>query len=68
MGGELDHLLILLELKGSSGKLGSPFKFNPSWLREISFNVLVKATWTPLAHDQGHSIAHKFMENLKRTK
>lgn len=47
-GGASDHFPILLELKGSSRKPGSPFKFNPAWLKEPSFNSLVKDTWRPL--------------------
>jgi len=66
--GDSDHLPILLELKGPSRKPRSPFKFNPAWLKDPSYNSLVKETWRPLVSHQGSSPTHSFMENLKGMK
>lgn len=44
-GGDSDHLPILLELKGPNKKLGSPFKCNPWWLKDESYNMLFQSTW-----------------------
>lgn len=67
-GGDFDHHPIFLELKGSSGKPGSPFKYNPSWLQEESYSHLVKQYWRPFNPKLGSSIAHQFMDNLKMPK
>ena len=41
--GDSDHFPIFLELKGFSRKPGSPYKFNPRWLKDQSYNDLVKS-------------------------
>jgi len=48
-----DHLPMVLELSSSSSKIKYPFKFNPVWLGNSSFDELVKkfglsAWWTLL--------------------
>lgn len=42
-----DHCPIFLELRGRQRKPPSPFKFNPSWLKEEGFQNLVKELWHP---------------------
>jgi hypothetical protein len=41
-----DHASICLQLGTGRFGVGLPFKFNPQWLREASFNSLVKSVWT----------------------
>lgn len=66
--GESDHFPIFLELKGASRKPGSPFKFNSSWLKDQTYNSLIRETWRQHFRSQGYSLAQSFMENLKRLK
>ena len=64
----MDHLPIMLEMKGPNQKPGSPFKFNPAWLKEASYNNLVKATWRSMVGEQGVYLAQSFMDNLNHMK
>lgn len=64
-GGDSDHFPVFLELKGASRKYGSPFKFNSSWLKDLTFKRLVKDISRPHVRNQGSSITQSFMENLK---
>lgn len=64
-GGDLDHIVISLELTGMNKKLGAPFKFNPSWLNKASFNNLFHSVWK---EDEGDFEGEKgflFMRKLK---
>lgn len=49
---ESDHFPIYLELKGASKKPGSPFKFNSSWLKNQTYNKLVRLIWRPRVKSQ----------------
>jgi exonuclease III len=40
-----DHASICLQLGAGRFGAGQPFKFNPQWLREESFNSLVRSVW-----------------------
>lgn len=67
-GGPSDHFPIYLELSKTPPKPLAPFKFNASWLQEVSYNKLFKETWI---HPDRRSTEDKgfiFMENLKRLK
>jgi hypothetical protein len=41
-----DHAPICLQIGDGCFGAGQPFKFNPQWLRETSFNSLVRLAWT----------------------
>lgn len=66
--GDSEHHPIFLELKGGSKKPGNPFKFNPCWLNEDNYIKLIKEKWVPLDQLSLQSVAHQFMENLKKVK
>lgn len=44
-GGESDHMPTILELTGPNKKPNAPSKFNPSWLKDNSFNDLIHFAW-----------------------
>lgn len=67
-GGEFDHSLILLEVKGGTHKPPSPFKFNASWFSNPEFCDLLKTNWVHLNDQEGSRVGYLFMENLKRLK
>jgi len=67
-GGISDHMPILLELAKPPKKPEAPFKFNPAWLQEESFNSLFKFTWRPTRASDPEDKAFLFMENLKLKK
>ena len=67
-GGISDHCPIFLELSGRRKKPPSPFKFNPSWLKEEAFLKLVQDQWVHRPPDsQEHAGVH-FHHNTKRIK
>ena len=67
-GGISDHSPIFLELRGRSHKPASPFKFNPSWLKEGSYQKLVAGLWVQnIPEDVDFAGAH-FYKNLQRVK
>ena len=41
-----DHASICLQLGAGRFGVGQPFKFNPQWPREDSYNSLVRSVWT----------------------
>jgi hypothetical protein len=41
-----DHAPICLQIGDGRFGVGQPFKFNPQWMREDSFNNLVKLVWS----------------------
>ena len=69
-GGLSDHFPILLETKGTQKKLGSPFKFNSSWLVDDSFVALFHSTWRRIGSEDGERLSRSktFMNNLTRLK
>lgn len=52
-------------MKGLNKKPSSPFKFNPSWLKDESYNNMFKTTWRSGYVDQGRDKSFSFMENMK---
>eukprot|EP00253_Pinus_taeda_P034819 PITA_34819 len=67
-GGNSDHFPILFELAKLPKKPAAPFKFNASWLKEESYNLLFRKTWRHVGNDLLESKGAYFMENLKRLK
>ena len=67
-GGDLDHFPIYMELKGASRKHDSPFKVNSSWLKDLSFNKLVREIWSTQNGSLTLSLSQSFMEKLKKLK
>lgn len=67
-GGISDHCPIFLELRGRRRKPPSPFKFNPSWLKEDGFHRLVKELWVSRPHNSVEFAGAHFHSNLKRLK
>jgi hypothetical protein len=65
-GGEFDHFPIFLELVGVLKNPASLFKFNSAWLKEESFQNLVKEVWAPLDHTERATV--QFARNLKELK
>lgn len=67
-GGILDHRPIFLELDDNSHKVSTPFKFNPTWLRDHSYIRLVTEFW--LAHPITGEVdpAKGFVSNLMELK
>jgi hypothetical protein len=67
-GGDFDHFPILMEILGSLKKLASPFKFNPAWLLDESFQILVKENWIVFDDSLGMPTSIQFVDNIKRIK
>ena len=67
-GGELDHFLILIELKGKGNKSGSPFKFYSECIKNEYFQEIVKIMW--IAYDSKNTIpvAPQFVADIKKLK
>lgn len=68
VGCESNHHPIFIEVNGNINKLGSPFKFNASWLKYTSFHNIVSETWVPFNLTMGDPVAIQFVENLKKVK
>lgn len=66
--GDADNFPFFLKLKGPNRKPGSPFKFNSSWLKDMSYNKLVHEIWSSHNGYLGLSLAQSFMEKLKKLK
>jgi len=67
-GGLSDHSPIFLDYRGRSRKPASPFKFNPSWLKEESFLKLVQDLWVHGNVGNMDFAGVLFCQNLKRIK
>ena len=67
-GGISDHSPIFLELRGRSHKPASPFKFNPSWLKEGSYQKLVVGLWVQNIPEDVDFAGPHFHKNLQRVK
>jgi hypothetical protein len=67
-GGESDHSHVWLSLDNGPKKPTTPFKFNSIWLKDDSFQKLVKDNWSPLRESEGIPAAIQFMDNLKLIK
>lgn len=67
-GGNSNQFPILLELSKPPLKSITPFKFNPTWLQEDSFNKPFKETWRTPSRDSIEDKSFLFIENLKRLK
>jgi hypothetical protein len=44
-GGDLNHMIVLIQITKEDPKPSSPFKFNHYWLEEDEFVNLVKKEW-----------------------
>lgn len=67
-GGDSDYLPILLELNRHPKKPITPFKFNPAWLKEDSYNTLFKETWRPVRSNEPREKYYHCLENIKKLK
>jgi len=67
-GGDSDHSPIFFEIFGGPRKPPSPFKFNPTWAQEESFQTLVKECWEPFFVEGGEVAGIQFAAKLKRVK
>ena len=67
-GGVLDHFPIHLEIYGIINKPRAPFKFNSSWLNDISYTSLVTDFWKTHPLDRNKHITEGFMAKLKELK
>jgi len=67
-GGPSNHFPIYLELSKTPPKPPAHFKFNASWLQEVSYNKLFKETWIHPDRRSSEDKGFLFMENLKRLK
>lgn len=59
-GGDSDHCPVLLEVDLAQGKLASPFKMNPEWLKEEDFVNKIKRVWEPFDDSLTESVALQF--------
>jgi hypothetical protein len=66
--GRLRSLPCLVNPRNGPKKSATPFKFNANWLKEDSFQKLVKDNWTPLQDSRETPAAIQFMDNLKLIK
>jgi hypothetical protein len=65
-GGDSDHSPVWLTFEEGPKNLATPFKFNSNWLKEESFQKLVKSNWTPLQDSReldNHTIHGQFKKN-----
>lgn len=67
-GGLSDHFPIHLEICGIINKPRAPFKFNSSWLNDISYTSLVTDFWKTHPPDRNRHITEGFVTNLKELK
>jgi hypothetical protein len=67
-GGESDHSPVWLDLEGFPIKPTAPFKFNPSWLKDESFQQLIMTNWTPIRNTEETPAGIQFATNLKTLK
>jgi hypothetical protein len=66
--GESDHSPIWLKLEGSPIKPAAPFKFNPSWLKDKSFQHLIRTNWSFIRNTEESLVGIQFATNLKSLK
>jgi hypothetical protein len=55
-------------MEGGPQKPATPFKFNSSWLKDESFQQLVKSNWIDIRDSEGNPTGIQFATNLKRIK
>jgi hypothetical protein len=67
-GGESDHSPVWFEMEGGPQNPATPFKFNSSWLKDESFQQLVKSNWNNIRDTEGTPAGIQFASNLKRIK
>jgi hypothetical protein len=67
-GGESDHSLIVLELRGRGRRSPSLFKYFEGWLKDPNYQAMVRGLWIPIEPDYQNHTAVQFLENLKRIK
>ena len=67
-GGDLDHFLILLEVKKYHLKPPISFNFNLEWIEVEGFKKMVKSLWIPYDPSILSSARIQFIKNLKRVK
>jgi len=68
VGGDSNHILIILELELGLPNLPNPFNLNPHWIKDSSFKTVIKEGWTPTNQDTRGSLTLQFKEKLKGSK
>jgi len=66
VGGNFDHLPILLKLELHGKNLPSSLKFYESWLKEEEYISLIKNAWTHLKENDNSSYMHWFACNISK--
>jgi hypothetical protein len=64
----LNHHPICLSIEGPQRVTAAPFKFNCSWIGDLSFNTLVKKTWAEMMDWSNSSTILLLIEKLKYLK
>ena len=67
-GGDSDHSLIVLDIKGKKKKIPSPFKFNVEWMKYPTYMFMVWDMWVPIPQQGDLRTTVHFMNNLNRIK
>jgi hypothetical protein len=68
IGGESDHLPILIEFRAKNQRVASPFKFFEGWLNDPTFIELVRKLWVKIPEETQTPAAVLFVDNLNRLK
>ena len=66
--GCLNHFPVLLEVGSGSYKPCAPFKYNPTWIEEQDFKILVYDTWKHFVSDLEDSSYVELSRSLKLVK
>jgi len=64
----LDHFSVVLELSSRHPKIKYPFKFNPVWLGNSSFDDLVRKFWTQCQVDIALNPMNRLVTKLRLLK
>eukprot|EP00253_Pinus_taeda_P029000 PITA_29000 len=67
-GGILDHRPIFLEVEDRRQEHTAPFKFNSTWLRDLSYINLITNFWKSHAITEEEDPAIRFVKNLSEIK
>jgi hypothetical protein len=67
-GGEYDHNLVIMKLRGNIWCTPSPFKFFEGLLKELEYQILVLNLWVPIGPLHNTHTTVLFMNNLNIVK